>query len=100
MEMTTPRYTFRVNPGRYREVYDKLESFEDGERSFWILQALLEKLESERNQVNQPKQAINQTFIEEPILAPPPPPTRADAADEIEQKNEAESKLDQLARLF
>jgi len=88
----TPRYTFRVNPKRYRELYDRLESVEEGERSFWILEALLSKLAAEQGQISktQPESILysNPAMIE-PVLT-----------SDITETSEIENKLDQFAKMF
>lgn len=88
----TPRYTFRVNPKRYRELYDRLESVEEGERSFWILEALLSKLAAEQGQISkaQPESILySNPVIIEPVLT-----------GDITETSEIENKLDQFAKMF
>jgi hypothetical protein len=98
--MTAPRYTFRVNPRRYHELYERLESIEEGELSFWIVEALLAKMEMEKGLVT------NVTTQPEPIpnLASSLPinPTMVETAVTYEtaENSEIESKLDHLARIF
>ena len=98
--MTTPQYTFRVNPKRYHDLYKRLESIEKGERSFWILEALLSKLAAEQGQITQQPLTVTQP---EPMLYSQSPTSSMEetaAAGDTVETSEVESKLDQFARMF
>lgn len=103
--MTTPRYTFRVNPRRYRELYEWLESVEEGERSFWIVEALLDKLMAVQGQNTKLKAEPLTVIAPQPELSyysPSPTPAMIETAvaGEAAETSEIESKLDQFARMF
>jgi hypothetical protein len=104
--MTTPRYTFRVNPKRYRDLYERLESIEEGERSWWVLEALLSKLAAEQGQGIELKAeplaaaAIQPESIPYQSPSPIPAMTETAAVAETVETSEVETKLDQFARMF
>ncbi len=87
------RYAFRLKKGRDRDLITWLESFGEGERSFYIRQALRAGIAAQSGQVATPQQV---TVIQQPVK----PPSKAEPKKQVLTKEEAENKLNDLVNNF
>lgn len=92
----TPRYTFRLKPERDSDLINWLDSLGEGERSFFIRQALRQALQPQREgRVTLPKQDI---------LIPAFPVSVNQLSDNpvtgTENENDIEEQLDKLTDIF
>lgn len=91
-----PRYTFRLKPGRDEDLITWLESLGEGERSFFIRNALRKAITKNANIVDIPMKQRYEAKIEPAILIP-------DIKDNQEYPDESEtidSKLNKLLDNF